>query len=78
MWSQLLIHANPDSETIKYQNRSEPALFDKTSESEWYLIPEGIEYIEDSFGDILEDSNSQKTDDETNIKQYYKFVTFHY
>jgi len=78
LWSQLQIHANPNSETIKYQNRSEPALFDKTSESEWHLIPEGIEYIENGFTEILPIlRGDQKPENEITIKQYHKFITFH-
>jgi len=78
LWSQLGSHSTPDSKVVKYENRAQLALFDKTSESEWYLIPEGIEYIENSFEDILSIlSGDKKPEDETTIKQYYKFVTFH-
>ena len=78
LWSQLGSHSTPDSKVVKYENRAQLALFDKTTESEWYLIPEGIEYIENSFEDILSIlSGDKKPEDETTIKQYYKFVTFH-
>ena len=78
LWAQLGSHSTPDSKLVNYENRIQPALFDKTPESEWYLIPEGVEYIEDSFEDALIIlSGDKKPDYETNIKQYYKFVTFH-
>lgn len=78
LWAQLGSHSTPDSKVVKYENRIQPALFDKTSESEWYLIPEGIEYIEDSFEDAIAIlSGNRKPDSETKIEQYYKFVTFH-
>jgi len=78
LWSQLQIHANPDSKIIKSQNRSEPALFDKTSKSEWYLIPEGIEYVENNLVDIVDIIwGNKEPEDENNIEKYYTFVTFH-
>jgi len=78
LWAQLGSHSTPDSKVVKYENRIQPALFDKTPESEWYLIPEGIEYIEDSFEDAIAIlSGNRKPDSETKIEQYYKFVTFH-
>ena len=78
LWAQLGSHSTPDSKLVNYENRIQPALFDKTPESEWYLIPEGIEYIENSFEDTLPIlSGDKKSEDETTIKQYYKFVTFH-
>ncbi|MCD4730698.1 MAG: AAA family ATPase [Bacteroidales bacterium] len=78
LWSQLGGHSTPDSKVLEFEKRAQLALFDKTTESEWYLIPEGIEYIENSFEDILSIlSGDKKPEDETTIKQYYKFVTFH-
>ena len=78
LWAQLGSHSTPDSKLVKYENRIQPALFDKTPESEWYLIPEGIEYIENSLEDIAAIlTGDEKPDYETNIEQYYKFVTFH-
>ena len=78
LWAQLGSHSTPDSKLVKYENRIQPALFDKTPESEWYLIPEGIEYIENSLEDIADIlTGNEKPDYEINIEQYYKFVTFH-
>jgi hypothetical protein len=78
LWSQLGSHSTIDSKLVKHEKRSQPALFDKTPESEWYLIPEGIEYIENSLEDIAAIlTGDKKPDYETNIEQYYKFVTFH-
>ena len=78
LWSQLGSHSTIDSKLVKHEKRSQPALFDKTPESEWYLIPEGIEYIENSLEDIATIlTGDEKPDYETNIEQYYKFVTFH-
>ncbi|MCD4676856.1 MAG: AAA family ATPase [Desulfobacula sp.] len=78
LWAQMGSHSTPYSKLVNYENRIQPALFDKTPESEWYLIPEGIEYIENSYEDALVIlSGGKKPDYETNIKQYYKFVTFH-
>ncbi|NPE27652.1 AAA domain-containing protein [Methanococcoides sp. SA1] len=78
LWSQLQTHATPESTTINYEKRHPPALFDKTSESKWFLLPAGIEYVETNlsdFKDILSGSTSSK--EEATIEQFCTFITFH-
>ena len=78
LWAHLGSHSTTDSKLVKHEKRSQPSLFDKTPESEWYLIPEGIEYIENSLEDIADIlTGNENPDYEINIEQYYKFVTFH-
>lgn len=78
LWAQLQIHSNPKGEFIRYQNRYGPVLFDKTSQSEWYLIPDGIEYVENNLTDIIEFlTENKQPKKEATINQYCTFVTFH-
>lgn len=78
LWAQLQIHTTPNSKTVKYQNRSEPSLFDKSSESEWYLTPDGIEYVENDLKDVVSLLTGEKDiKKETTLNQYVTFITFH-
>lgn len=78
LWAQLQIHTTLNSKTVKYQNRSEPSLFDKGSESDWYLTSEGIEYVESDLKDVVSVLNGEKEiKKETTLNQYVTFITFH-
>lgn len=78
LWATLQIHSNPDSKNIKYERRTSPILFDKTENSEWYLLPDGIEYVETKLSneiDVL--SRKKEVSKEKTIEQFCTFVTFH-
>jgi Cdc6-like AAA superfamily ATPase len=74
----LQIYSNPNSETVKYANKHTPALFDRTNQNEWYLIPDGAEYVETNLSEII-DVLSKKNiiTEERTIEQFCTFVTFH-
>ena len=78
LWATLQIHSNPDSNNVKYERRSSPILFDKTENSEWYLLPDGIEYVETNLSEIVDALSSKKeVSEEKSIEQFCTFVTFH-
>lgn len=73
-WAALQAHAIKESETIKYEKRTEPLFFDKTQDSKWF--------IENRDHDLLviykEQLNELKAGPpvEDEIKRF-EFVTFH-
>ena len=46
-WSFLQQFTTEDSKTVSYKNRSEPSIFDKTTNSEWFIVEEKLELVED-------------------------------
>jgi 5-methylcytosine-specific restriction protein B len=46
-WSFLQQFTTEDSKTVSYKNRSEPSVFDKTPNSEWYIVKDKLELIDD-------------------------------
>ncbi|MGM3159415.1 McrB family protein [Dickeya undicola] len=46
-WGYLQNFTVPDSTTVNYTDRREPAVFDKTKDSEWFLVESQLEQIED-------------------------------
>ena len=75
LWGQLQIHTDPESLTVKYKNRSEPFIFDKTEDSKWYLTDEGIKFVEENLSEQLELLNAKNQT--SKIEDFYKFITFH-
>lgn len=74
----LQIYSNPESATVKYSNKRSPALFDRTDKNEWYLLPDGVEYVETNLPEIIDIlSKKNWVDEERTIEQFCTFVTFH-
>ncbi|ELA9722129.1 AAA family ATPase [Vibrio parahaemolyticus] len=46
-WSYLQKFTVPDSTTVNYKGRGEPAVFDKTSDSVWQLIDDKLELVDE-------------------------------
>ncbi|CNH31582.1 5-methylcytosine-specific restriction enzyme B [Yersinia massiliensis] len=46
-WAALQSHTVPESLTVDYKNRREPAVFNKTDNSEWLLVDSQLEQVED-------------------------------
>jgi 5-methylcytosine-specific restriction protein B len=46
-WSFLQQFTTEDSKTVSYKSRSEPSVFDKTPNSEWYIVQDKLELIDD-------------------------------
>ncbi|WP_233990479.1 McrB family protein [Pectobacterium brasiliense] len=73
-WSELQAHTIPESTTVDYKSRREPAIFDKTANSEWLLVESQLEQIDDvvTLYDVL------KRGPEQGEKIHrYSTVTFH-
>ncbi|KFX02052.1 McrB family protein [Pectobacterium carotovorum] len=73
-WTALQEFAVASSETVKYSNRREPAVFDKTTGSEWFLVESQLEQIEDlvTFYDGL-----KRGPEQGEKIQRFSTVTFH-
>ena len=76
VWGQLQQHADTASATVNYTSRKPPYLFDKDSDSQWFLTNEGKEYVNETLADQLTairnpGASSLSTND------FVDFVTFH-
>lgn len=73
-WATLQSFTIPESTTVDYKGRREPAIFDKTADSEWFLVDSKREQIEDlvTFYDELKHGPEKDTE-----IQRFSFVTFH-
>ncbi|MEQ9887833.1 McrB family protein [Pectobacterium zantedeschiae] len=73
-WATLQAHTIAESTTVDYKSRREPAVFDKTTDSEWVLVDSQLELIEElvTFYETL------KRGPEQGEKIHrYSTVTFH-
>lgn len=76
IWSQLQTHSIEDSNTVNISNRlSSNLIFDKTEDSYWFIVKEGVELIE-NLQILLMDIVSYEPEKAESIKRY-KFVSFH-
>src|SRR5690606_24326750 len=75
IWANLQMHARPDSQTIKYQKRLSPTVFDKADDSIWYFTDDW----RDQCADIatLVDRLKAGPPQDGAVQQRYSFVTFH-
>ncbi|MEQ9970565.1 AAA family ATPase [Pectobacterium carotovorum] len=73
-WATLQAYTVPESTTVDYKNRREPAIFDKTASSEWFLVESQLEQIEDlvTFYDGL-----KRGPEQGEKIQRFSTVTFH-
>ncbi len=74
IWGRLQQYTSPDSQTVKVSTICEPYLFDKTSDSEWYLTDNGKKYVEEELKEVL---NKFEKPPEYKLEDFYKFITFH-
>ena len=73
-WASLQSHTVIESESVKFTNRIEPLVFNKTKDSKWFVVDSQSDQLEE-YIKLLETlkSGPKKTD---TIKRY-EFVTFH-
>ncbi|HFO9833240.1 TPA: AAA family ATPase [Escherichia coli] len=64
----------PESLTVNYKNRREPAVFDKTGNSEWFLVDSQLEQVEDLLALHAELKRGPKS---AEAIQRFAVVTFH-
>ncbi len=76
IWGYLQTHTGPESQTVKLASRAEPFLFDRTSDSRWFLTTTGKDYIRETLADRL---NLIKQGPPTTNKpeDFIRWVTFH-
>ena len=74
VWGTLQLHAREESATVQYKNRSAPNVFDKDSNSFWFLAGEW----EEECADQVELARSlRKGPQKESAQKRYEFVTFH-
>lgn len=74
VWGQLSAHTIINSNTVKYDRRTEPLIFDKSSNSIWKIVDSEKEQIEDLieiYNEIKEYKEVKKT------SSNHRFITFH-
>lgn len=74
IWSTLQNHAAVDSNTVKFERRTAPYLFDKQIDSTWFLLADAREECSDLI-DLVSTLRKQPDNDKTINR--YEFVTFH-
>ena len=73
-WKALQAYTIPESLTVDYKNRREPAVFDKTDNSEWFLVDSQLEQVEDLLALHAELKRGPKS---AEAIQRFAVVTFH-
>ncbi|MGS0497410.1 McrB family protein [Pseudoalteromonas mariniglutinosa] len=73
-WSALQVHAIRESKTIKYEKRTEPLIFDKTENSNWFIVNKDDELLV-GYKELLNELKAGPPV-ENEIKRF-EFVTFH-
>jgi len=73
-WSALQVHAIRESKTVKYENRTEPLIFDKTENSNWFIVNKNDELLVGYKEQLNELKAGPPVEKE--IKRF-EFVTFH-
>ncbi len=76
IWSVLLTHTDPGSDTVKTAARHEPYLFDKDERSRWFLTSVGRDYVEQNLAPELGilGATSQQV---ATPSDYVQWATFH-
>ncbi|CAI1087883.1 McrB family protein [Serratia grimesii] len=73
-WATLQSFTVPESTTVEYKSRREPAIFNKTAESEWFLVKSQLEQVEDLVSLYDELKQGPQT---AEAIQRFAVVTFH-
>lgn len=73
-WAALQSYTVPESLTVDYKNRREPAVFNKTDNSEWLLVDSQLEQVEDLVELYAELKHGPKS---AEAIQRFAVVTFH-
>ncbi|UAN58227.1 McrB family protein [Serratia sp. JSRIV004] len=73
-WATLQSFTVPGSTTVAYKGRREPAIFDKTADSEWVLVESQLEQVDELLSLYAELKHGPKTAESI---QRFAVVTFH-
>jgi predicted Mrr-cat superfamily restriction endonuclease len=76
-WGILQFHCDEKSETVHFSKRSGLNLFNKDSDSSWFLTEAGKEYFSsEEYTQVIKELSDIRTQ-QKDWKEYYKFITFH-
>ena len=73
-WATLQSFTVPESTTVAYKGRREPAIFDKTADSEWFLVESQLEQVDELVALYTELTQGPQS---TEAIQCFAVVTFH-
>lgn len=73
-WATLQSFTIPRSTTVAYKDRREPAIFDKTADSEWFLVESQLEQVDELLSLYAELKQGPKS---AEAIQRFAVVTFH-
>lgn len=73
-WATLQSFTIPESTTVAYKGRREPAIFDKTADSEWFLVESQLEQVDELLSLYAELKQGPKS---AEAIQRFAVVTFH-
>ncbi|HHA1997634.1 TPA: AAA family ATPase, partial [Enterobacter asburiae] len=73
-WATLQSFTIPGSTTVAYKGRREPAVFDKTADSEWFLVESQLEQVDELLSLYAELKQGPKS---AEAIQRFAVVTFH-
>lgn len=73
-WAALQSFTIPSSTTVAYKDRREPAIFDKTADSEWFLVESQLEQVDELLSLYAELKRGPKS---AEAIQRFAVVTFH-
>lgn len=73
-WATLQSFTIPGSTTVAYKGRREPAIFDKTADSEWFLVESQLEQVDELLSLYAELKHGPKS---AEAIQRFAIVTFH-
>ncbi|WP_145577783.1 McrB family protein [Yersinia mollaretii] len=73
-WATLQSFTIPGSTTVAYKGRREPAIFDKTADSEWFLVESQLEQVDELLSIYAELKQGPKS---AEAIQRFAVVTFH-
>ncbi|MCL2892847.1 McrB family protein [Brenneria tiliae] len=73
-WATLQSFTIPGSTTVAYKGRREPAIFDKTADSEWFLVESQLEQVDELLSLYTELKQGPKC---AEAIQRFAVVTFH-
>ncbi len=73
-WATLQSFTIPGSTTVAYKGRREPAIFDKTADSEWFLVESQLEQVDELLSLYAELQQGPKS---AEAIQRFAVVTFH-
>ena len=73
-WATLQSFTIPGSTTVAYKGRREPAIFDKTADSEWFLVESQLEQVDELLSLYAELKRGPQS---AEAIQRFAMVTFH-